>query len=203
MKSKIFTRFRVYGFFVLLMLSSCKKNKPYSNIPSLPEAKMEYFDFKDREIKAGTLGFSIDINHDGRKDIAFSTLLVGDPINQVDKLQFLVQSNIKVNLPVNIGEEIPVMKVGDLIPIGDFSGYNWFELTSIILVQKVISFTNPPIWEGHWKNAVNRYIPFQIIESDKIYNGWIQISVDIVNEKLIIHRGAISQESNKTVKAGI
>lgn len=203
MKSQVFIKPRVIVFAVLLAFSSCKKDKADPGIPGYPEVNMEYFDLGDREIKAGAPGFSIDLNDDGRKDITFSTLLVGDPVSQVDKLQFLVQSNIQVNLPVRIGEEIPVMKTGDLIPIHDFEGYHWFELSSIVLVQKVISFTQPPIWEGHWRNAVHRYIPFQIILPGNIYNGWIQLSVDIVQERLILHRAAISKEANKVVKAGI
>lgn len=163
---------------------------------------MEYFEFNNHEIGAGIPGFSIDLNRDARIDLVFSTLLVGDPLNQVDKLQFLVQSNIKVNLPVKVGEEIPVMNKGDLIALTNFQGYQWFELSSIVLVQKIISFNQAPIWEGHWKLAANKYIPFQIIVSDKIYGGWIEISVNTANEKLIVHRAAISKDANKVVKAG-
>jgi len=188
---------------ILLTVISCKKERQQQYTPPAPEVQMEYFNFNDREIKAGASGFSVDLNHDGRKDIAFSTLLVGDPINQVDKFQFLVQSNIKVNLPVKFGEEIPVMKKGDLIPLSNFESYQWFELSSIILVQKLISFTQPPVWEGHWKDAVHRYLPYQIVVTDGIYSGWVELTVDIANEKLVLHKAGISRQPNKIIKAGI
>lgn len=163
---------------------------------------MEYIDLNNKEIKANTPAFSMDINQDGRADLAFSTLLVGDHLNQVDKLQFLIASNIGVNLPVNAREEIPVLKKGESIVANDFNGYKWFELASIVLIQKVISFTLPPVWEGHWKNAVRNYLPFQIMENEKRYNGWAEVSIDIVGEKIILHKAAMSKEANRIVKAG-
>ena len=188
---------------ILLTVISCKKEKQQVTTPNLPETNMEYFNFNNREIKAGSSGYSIDMNHDGRKDIAFSTLLVGDPINQVDKLQFLVETNVKANLPVGAGEKIPVMKLGDLVQLNDFDGYRWFELSSVILVQKIISFTQPPVWEGDWRNAAHKYLPYQVVVGDKRYNGWFEISIDIARECVVLHRAALSKEPNKIVKAGI
>jgi hypothetical protein len=182
-----------------LPVYACKKEKPQN----IPEPAMEYFTFNDKEIKAGAPAFFVDLNNDGRNDISFFTLLVGDALNQVDKLQFIVQSNIKVNLPVKPGEEIPLMKQGDLIPLTDFDSYQWFELSSIMLFQKITSFTQPPVWEGHWKDAVRKYIPYQLLDADKIYCGWLEVSADIPNERLLLHKAAISKEPNKAIKAGI
>jgi hypothetical protein len=193
---------RVYFYITLVMLLpvyACKKEKPQN----IPEPAMEYFTFNDNEIKAGAPAFFVDLNNDGRNDISFFTLLVGDALNQVDKLQFIVQSNIKVNLPVKPGEEIPLMKQGDLIPLTDFDSYQWFELSSIMLFQKITSFTQPPVWEGHWKDAVRKYIPYQLLDADKIYCGWLEVSADIPNERLLLHKAAISKEPNKIIKAGI
>jgi hypothetical protein len=188
---------------IIVCLISCKKESSKPDTPNSPTPKMEYFDFLNKEIKAGLPGLSIDFNRDGQKDIIFSTRLVGDALNQVDKLQFLVQSNIKVNLAVKSSEEMPILKMGDSIFLSNFQDYFWYELSSIVLVQKIISSTQPPVWEGPWKNASHSYIAFQIVDVDKIYAGWIDISVDIENEKLIIHKAAISKEANKIVKAGI
>ena len=203
MQRKLFVRL---GLLCALMLtlgvSSCTKEKKPVPVPVTPPLQMEYFNLGDKEITADAPGFLLDVNHDGRRDLAFTTLLVGDGINQVDKVQFLISSNIKVNLPVNESEEIPVMSRGDLVVPGNFSGYQWFELSSILLVQKVISFTAPPVWEGHWKTAVHKYLPYQLVVDEKIYNGWVELSVDIPHEKIVLHKAAICKEANKTVKAG-
>jgi len=185
---------------IALALISCKKES--SDTPAKTGPVMEYFSFNDREIRENTGGFSIDVDHDGRNDLAFTTLLVGDPLNQVDKRQFLVSSNIQVNLPVNGNEEIPVMNSGDAIVLNNFNGYQWFELSAILLVQKITSFNAPVRWEGRWKNVSHKYMPYQLLKNNDRYNGWIEISVDIANGKVIVHRAAISKEPNRAIKAG-
>jgi len=203
MQNKFITRLEIlFSVMIVLSVVSCKKDSIHPGIPTVPRVEMEYFNLNNREIKGNAPGFFLDVNHDGRSDFAFTTLLVGDPINQVDKLQFLISSNIDVNLPVNGREEIPVMNKGESIVPGNFNGYQWFELSSILLVQKIISFTVPPVWEGHWRNASHKYLPYQVIVNGKRYNGWVELSVDITNEKIILHYAAISKEPDKIVKAG-
>ncbi|MEJ8818347.1 hypothetical protein [Lacibacter sp. H407] len=184
-----------------LAFVACKKQN-LQQPPPVTGPEMEYIELNNREIKANMPSVNLDINQDGKTDIAFATVLVGDNLNQVDKLQFLVATNISVNLPVNGNEEIPVLKKGESIMPGNFNGYQWFELAGIVLIQKVISFTQPPVWEGHWKNAVRNYLPFQILANEKRYNGWIELSVDLPAEKIILHKAAISKEANRIVKAG-
>lgn len=184
----------------ILMMAACKKDNHAA--PPAPHPTMEYFDLHDRQITANAPGFSIDVNHDGRKDIAFTTLIVGDPISKVDKVQFLASSNIDVNLPVNSKEEIPVISKGTKIVTNDFDGHHWFELSSIILVQKLISVSAPIVWEGNWKNATRKYVPYQVIQSGQRYNGWVELSVNLVSETVILHKAALSKEANKSVVAG-
>ena len=104
-----------------LILVSCKKEKHHPDVPPTPTVEMEYFNLNNTEIKANANALSIDVTHDGRNDIFFSTLLVGDPIYQVDKFQFLISTNKDINLPVNVNEEIPVMNTGDPIALEDFN----------------------------------------------------------------------------------
>jgi hypothetical protein len=188
------------AFISMLIFISCKKDP--QPIPVTPLPAMEYIDLHDRAISDNTGGFLFDVNHDGRNDLAFTTLRVGDPINQVDKLQFLIGSNIAINLPVNTNEEVPVMNCGATIPLGNFDGYRWFELSSVMLVQKIISFTEPAVWQGHWKNAVHKFLPFQVADSGKLYNGWVEISADITGEKMVLHNAALSKEPNAIIQAG-
>ena len=203
MQNKFIIRLNIlFSVVIMLGIVSCKKDCIHPGIPTVPRVEMEYFNLNNREIKGNAPEFFLDVNHDGRSDFAFTTLLVGDPINQVDKLRFLISSNIDVNLPVNGSEEIPVMNKGESIVPENFNGYQWFELSSILLIQKIISFTGPPVWEGHWRNASHKYLPYQVIVKGKQYNGWVELSVDIVDEKIVLHNAAISKEPNKIIKAG-
>jgi len=72
-----------------------------------------------------------------------------------------------------------------------------------MLVQKITSFTAPPVWEGHWRNAVHKYLPYQVLENNSRYNGWVEISIDVPGEKVVLHKVAISKEANKIIKAGV
>jgi len=186
---------------IFLCFISCN-DKDNVQLPIDEQPEMEYFDLSNKEIKAFTPGYSVDVNHDGRKDLKFGTLLVGDPIEQVDKVQFFISTDIGVCLPVNNNESIPVLNIGDSILLDDFNGYYWFELSSIVLVQKVISSNKPDSWEGPWIDANHKFIPFQVKTADKRYNGWVEISVDISNEKMTLHKAAISKTADKTIYAG-
>ena len=203
MQNKFIVRLEILlSVMITLSVVSCNKDNVPPVIPTVPLPEMEYFNLNNREIKHTTPGFALDVNHDGRLDLGFSTVLVGDALNHVDKLQFLITSNIEVNLPVNGSEQIPVMSKGESILLGNFDGYQWFELSSIMLVQKIISINVPPVWEGHWRNASHKYLPYQVIVKGKQYNGWVELSVDIVDEKIVLHNAAISKEPNKIIKAG-
>jgi hypothetical protein len=187
----------------MLASVSCKRDKVATpSLPNLPEPEMEYFDLNNRIVRANAPGLVIDVNHDGRRDLSFSTLLVGDPIYHIDKVQFLVSSNIQINLPVDVNEQIPVMNIGDPIVRDDFNGYRWFELSTIVLTQKIISVNQPPIWEGNWTSALHKYLPFQVQVNSQRYNGWVELSADIVNERIVLHKGAICKEAGKIIKAG-
>ncbi|MBI5372948.1 MAG: hypothetical protein HZA79_13080 [Sphingobacteriales bacterium] len=203
MKGRLIKGLQVF-FSVMIAagIVSCKKEKLPVVPPPEPHPEMEYFDLANREIKPNAAGFAIDLNHDGRKDLNFYIQLVGDPAAQVDKRQYIVNSNIAANLPVNSAEEIPVMNSGDSIVTGNFQGYQWFEISAIVLVQKVISATAPDRWEGHWKNAVHKYLPCQVMVNDQRFNGWVELTVDTAGERIILHRAALSKEADKTVKAG-
>ena len=188
---------------LVLMATGCSKDNIQPVGTPVPAAEqMEYFDLNDTSVKANDRAFSIDLNHDGRKDIAFSTLLVGDPILQQDKLLFLVSTNIGVHLPVDSHESTPVLHKEELIPLDDFSDYHWFELSSVLLVQKIITLTAPVAWQGPWLHAVHRYIPYQLMGSGGRFNGWLELSVDVAKEQIIIHRAAISKAPEKVVFAG-
>jgi hypothetical protein len=129
-------------------------------------------------------------------------MLVGDPIEQKDKKQWLVTSSFEANLPVNSTEQIPVLRHLDSIPLNNFSGYAWYNASSIVLSQKTVPVTSPPYWEGDWKDASHRYVPIQVEKQNGLYNGWIEVSFSIDNEKLILHKTAISKEPNKGIMVG-
>jgi hypothetical protein len=61
----------------------------------------------------------IDVDKDGSKDILFSTELVGDPLAQQDKHQWLVTSSFFTNLSVK-DENVPLLNYGNSISVKNF-----------------------------------------------------------------------------------
>jgi hypothetical protein len=186
-------------FGVAIFLYACKKDPV--GTPLIPSVKMIYKNLSDSAVVFGRSA-SFDLDGNGEKDIFFNTMLVGDPISQQDKKQWLVISSFNTNLPVNINENIPVLNLNDSIPVADFSGYNWYNASSILLSQKIISTMSPPYWEGTWKDALHRFIPLQLKRNNSLFNGWVEVSFDKVQEKVTLHKAAVSEEPNKMVIAG-
>jgi hypothetical protein len=170
-------------------------------IPVDSHPAMQYTDLKDTAILFGkACGF--DLNADGIKDIGFNTLLVGDPVYQQDKLQWMVNSSFYANLPVNGSENIPVMQLKDTVHVNNFNGYSWYNASNVVLAQKIIGMSEPPQWQGEWKDAHHRFIPVQVKKNDGLYNGWVEISFNRNTESLIVHKAGLSKEPNKAVLAG-
>jgi hypothetical protein len=185
--------------FLLIMMAGCKKDTVVQPIPVPVHPVMFYKDLGNFEVSKGH-SKSLDIDNDSITDCSFSVQLVGDPIMKVDKLQYYVFSRIKRNLLNNQDDESPILNKYDLIK-NEHPGYTWYELSFILLTQKIIS-DGGNSWIGLWKNADHNFLPFQIVKDGNVYHGWIELSMNTVTEKLILHRSGISTEANKEVKAG-
>jgi len=164
------------------------------------QPQMHYTDLQNAEMRHNQ-PFALDIDGDGSTDFLFSTLLVGDPILQRDRLQFIAHSKIGTNLLNNDNDQSPVLNNGDKISLIQ-TGYEWFELSAIVLAEKITGMTEPMHWAGLWKYATHRYLPVQLKKNGKFYNGWIELSLDSLSEKLVLHKTAISIEAGKDIKAG-
>src|SRR3989337_502102 len=175
--------------FIFSFITSCRKSD--HNINFSDSSKAWYTDIQGQQIKMN-MHSSLDLNRDGENDISFGTLLVGDPVFGVDKHQYVVSTGINSFLPVDHDENIPVLQAGDSIPVENFKGYTWYNAAYSILAQKVIG-GKPSYWEGAWKDARHKYIPVQVKNRGLRYNGWVEISFDMVGEKIILHRASLSK----------
>ena len=72
-----------------------------------------------------------------------------------------------------------------------------FEASSVELVRKVTVMDASVFWESNWKAATRKYLPVQVIKNNQRFNGWVELTVDIVNEKVVLHRAAISKGKKK------
>lgn len=192
--------FRLYLLAALLLtlITSCKKDT--KNLKHHPA--MSTITFADTEIKFNQRK-SIDLNGDGKTDFRFETLLVGDPLQKVDKQQFYITSSIDNYLLVGTDETTPVLNFQHTISTNSSDQFNWFDIGAIVLAEKIISGDNEYYWQGNWKDAIRKYLPLQRKEGDLRYNGWIELSFNTTDEKIILHRAAVSLEAGKDIYAGV
>ncbi|MFT3843467.1 MAG: hypothetical protein QM725_00290 [Lacibacter sp.] len=190
--------FFLFAILAIFIFSSCKRIEIDITIPE----GMTYVNLNNRTVAFQQGPVVLDIDHNSETDLIFSVWLVGDPILEQDKRQFRVSSGIHTRLAVNANEETPVMGIGDRIYLSAFNGYNWFEVSSIILVQRVEGLYGPIFWTGNWQAAYHRYLPFQLVRNGQRYNGWIELTVDISQEKIILHKAAYSNLPEKKIRAG-
>jgi hypothetical protein len=200
MKKHLFTLFLIG----LVGTTACKKEKieiPPAPLPT-PEVEMVYTNLNNAEVKYMQPGVWIDLNKDNRADVLFEVMRVGDHINRYDRFLYNIVTSIRVNVPVNINEQIPVFLKNATIPLENFDGINWYGGSEIDLIQKALFENGSVSWRGNWLTAERAYLPVQIIIEGKRHNGWIELTADTQNERLIIHRAAISKEAEKQIKAG-
>ena len=181
------------------LLVACKK-VPQQNPTPIPAVGMDTTNFNNREI-VFRKNISADLNHDGIKDFYVQTLHVGDALLQREYKQFRLGTNLGTDFPINQNEEIPILPKGHVIAHNSFYNYNWYEVASIVVAQKVIT-SDRSWWEGIWKDQFQQYVPLRIHKNGKIYYGWVELSFDSLNEKLILHRAAVSKDPDVQVSAG-
>ena len=180
-----------------LVLASCTKSS-YMEPVVTPE--MDYTDLANVEVSQGSVK-SVDIDGNGSSDFVFNVILVGDPILQRDRLQFYANSKVKTNLMVDELEQTPLLEKNALISLNP-AGHQWFEISAIVLAEKISTVAGAIYWDGLWKNANHHYLGVQVEKEGKIFQGWIELSFNQAAQKLVLHRAAISREPGKTIRAG-
>lgn len=181
----------------IIVLSSCKKS--VDPVTTIPVQEMEVTDLGNRELRYNTGSVVLDLNKDNKIDLVFGVLLVGDPIYMEDKQQFTVVSGIDSKLPVNESEQAPALNRDDTVFLENFRGYNWFEISSITLIERIQNAAGVITWLGNWKEVSRSYLPVQVVKNNQRFNGWVEISADISQERLILHRAAISKKAETNI----
>src|SRR6476469_2067775 len=127
----------LFSALLLIIIAGCKKDTTDQPPPVPVHPVMIYKDLGNFEVSNG-YSQNLDLDNDGITDCSFSVQLVGDPIMKVDKLQYYVFSRIKRNLLNDQNDESPMLNKYDLIK-NEHPGYTWYELSFILLTQKIIS----------------------------------------------------------------
>jgi hypothetical protein len=197
MKFYLMNRF-FYLAMIICFASSCTKTKT----PVSPPPNMKYTNLHDSAVGHQHLQ-RLDLDGNGTYDYRFSTTLIGDPILKQDRLVFAVVAQVNCRLlAIDNSDSGKQMQKGEVISTKPPKGYDWFDVLSVFMTEKIIPESSEPFWQGDWKDASHVYLPVQIKANGLRYNGWIELSVDKANERIVLHQAAISTEAEKDVIAG-
>ncbi len=183
-----------------LLITGCKKNNHITPIITPPHPAMQYINLHDVEAER-THAQHLDLDGDGNRDISFGVMVIGDPVLQKDILRFFVSSPDERFLLQDAADQAPVFTKGTAIgPV--MPGLYWYPVSFTTLAEKIIPVNAPPYWQGGWKNASQQYMPFYMYKAGQKFYGWVQLSLNTVTEKIILHGAAFSKEAGKEIKAG-
>ena len=189
----------LFLFLLTVALFSCNDKDELSVPPGkTPETPLLLTDLHNREVKSGQEQI-VDADNDGVIDFVFYVLPIGDPILNQSKHRFLLGSMVHSLLFVGEDNDSPIREKGNIIKSANELPYEWFEVSEVILGEKIIENDLTSHWEGPWKNVNHKYISIQVKKDDGRYNGWIELSFDTNNEKIILHNAALSKVANKEV----
>jgi hypothetical protein len=189
---------------ITLLATACSKPIDIQPVTPAPgyNQQIRYTNLNNREVLFARNATVLDVNQDGQYDLIFGTQLVGDPIYQVDKRQFLASAHIDTYIPVNFAEQFPALSFGQQIPLLDFNGYTWYNASSSILMERWEDVRGNITWRGNWLAATSKYLPIQIHKNSRRYNGWVELTVDHTAQKIVLHRMAVHTIPETAIRAG-
>lgn len=168
----------------------------------VPEPSMTYIQFGDRIIQYGIAPLVIDVNGDQVTDFVFGVTLVGDPIRKEDRREYRVSSGVDTYVPVNAQEQLLRLQAGDPVTVTGYPDYNWWPVTSSVLMQRVENTAGVIRWEGWWMGTQKRYLPFRLFTANNWYAGWIEITANPAHGCVVVHRLGISKTPGISIQAG-
>jgi hypothetical protein len=195
----------LYLLLTLLTINSCSKNTE-QRVPE-PDTLLIYQELYNQEVGLNDPPLIIDTDQNGKSDLIFSVAITYNPTTGITEKSATVINLAGTYLPIQTGDPTPLLSYGDKIHQQYFTPpqYHWNNAWRTFMASKQLSPITSNDWKGLWVGASHKYIPFLIewVLGAPNY-GWIEISFDTTQEKIILHKCAVSHtnEYNKVVKAG-
>ena len=192
----ILASFRLFGFLaVVLLFSACKKDV----VPPAPRST-HLIDLEGVQASPGQAQL-VDMDSDGSVDFVFETTQVADPVEKKTKLQYLVYSTVGTYLCFDANDRLPVLNNRETL-VRQRPGFEWGEVTGIVMTQRVTEEDGNRYWEGSWKDAAHKYLPVAVQKESMFHMGWIELSFDKENGRLTLHRAGLSLDAQPAITVG-
>jgi len=142
---------------------------------------------------------ALDLNQDGEADIVFTTGYFSFADGRVE-LQFHAVSTGPHQILLSEDQPL-ILEKGSSISSNPPSSYTWSVHNGILLT--LVDHFGQKSWKGVWKGQQQQYLAVRLAQHDGTYNyGWICISADEEQERIILHQAALSLAPDSGLKAG-
>ena len=122
----------------ILFLASCQDKEIQILEPSL-----EYINLNNVEVGYNEMR-RFDLDGNGKFDVRFATYHIGDPLLKMDKIQFFAASQVDSYFPINADDNVTPLNAGDKIITRNTAHHDWYQVSFIVLAQKILRIKNLP-----------------------------------------------------------
>lgn len=176
-----------------LFVFSCERNN--EDVP----VTMEYINLENAEVYHNH-NLDIDLDKDGIKDFYVTTQFIS--YTEDDRIQYIITPRNDNRSLLEHGNVPKAFEQDAIISKNSPSPYLWASGNALLIERVVPLDIAKSYWEGAWKDKMSKYLAVQVNKDEKLYNGWIRISVSPTYSRLIIHDAAISKTPDVGIKAG-
>jgi hypothetical protein len=130
---------------------------------------------------------TIDLNDDGKDDVRWELRYIGNG-HVIDAIFTVWKQN---NAKILYSPGRPLFEIGDTIKFEISQPFFWSPFPSDLAWLR----TNTRKWGGRWVGKT-AYLPIKIAINDAMHCGWINLTMDTVNQKLIFNYSDYNIEAN-------
>lgn len=140
---------------------------------------------------------SVSLDSDTLNEVAFTTsLIAGGGFNET---QFIANS-IGAQKFQAISDTIARLNAGESIGFVPSAPRSWDAFANLLASYRVTAADS--LWSGMWKDGTKGYIGVQLNDDGILRYGWIAVTMDTSQSRLIVHDAAYRTEPDEPIDAG-
>jgi len=188
----MFGRVIAFIFAITIVAAGCERSSANRNIV--------YKDLQDTTFAYGR-PFALDMNEDGSNDLLFTTQLVAG--SGESETQFIANTYLTNRaLADTLTGELAALSAGDSISGTTPANTIWDPFYDYLGGLHYVGSTDSA-WVGHWPKAGSSYLGVRLYDGTDVYNyGWVQMTFDTTNARVIVHDCAYNQTLFESIAAG-
>jgi hypothetical protein len=132
---------------------------------------------------------SIDLNNDGKDDLRWELEYIGNEMTS-DVFYSVWPQNDSRLLYINQLGRLP-FEIGDTIKFESIQPLRWSPFRAHLASKRM----NTGQWRGRWVGKT-AYMPIKISINDSMHCGWVNLTIDTLNQKVIFNYSDYNIQAN-------